>query len=245
MPVLLDRDPPEVVVHDEESACAYLVDETARLPLRLPIARLEGEALDARLASGDRRHGSLLYRPSCPQCSRCEAIRVDVEAFRFGRTHRRVLRKGDARLVVERGVPEVTPERLDLYEKHKRGRNLHAVGEPPIDPISYQRFLVDSCTQSFEMRYLHEGALVGVAIVDRGAASLSAVYCYYDPDYAELSIGTYSILKQIELCRAGGLRHLYLGLYIAESSVMSYKARFLPHERRIDGAWRRFDGATD
>lgn len=241
MPVLLDRDPPEVVVHDEESACAYIAGETARLPLRLPIAHLEGPSFDRRLEGGDRRHGSLLYRPSCPRCRRCEAIRVDVQAFRLGRTHRRVLRRGDASLTIERGVPEVSPERLALYEKHKRERNLHAVGEPPIDAISYQRFLVDSCTRSFELRYLHDGRLVGVAIADRGADALSAVYCYYDPELSDLSIGTYSILKQIELCRAGGLRHLYLGLYIADSPVMSYKARFLPHERLVGGAWQRFE----
>lgn len=142
---------------------------------------------------------------------------------------------------MQRGLPEVSPERLALYEKHKRGRKLHVAGEPPIDAMSYQRFLVDTCARSFEMRYLLDGELVGVAIVDRGATSLSAVYCYFDPDYPELSIGTYSILKQLALCQAGGLRHLYLGLYIADCSVMAYKARFLPHERLVDGEWRRFD----
>ena len=44
-----------------------------------------------------------------------------------------------------------------------------------------------------------------------------------------------------EACRAWGLRYLYLGLYVADCRHLAYKARFLPHERLIQGEWRRFD----
>jgi arginine-tRNA-protein transferase len=37
-----------------------------------------------------------------------------------------------------------------------------------------------------------------------------------------------------------GLRYLYLGLYIAESLHMRYKARFVPHQRLLDGKWLEF-----
>ncbi|HYJ08439.1 MAG TPA: arginyltransferase, partial [Polyangiaceae bacterium] len=77
-------------------------------------------------------------------------------------------------------------------------------------------------------------------IVDRSSEALSAVYCYYDPAHERLGLGTYSILKQLELCRMWGLRYLYLGLYIAESVHMRYKARFQPHERLLDGRWVEF-----
>ena len=48
-------------------------------------------------------------------------------------------------------------------------------------------------------------------------------------------------MKQLELCRTWGLRYLYLGLYIRECPSMAYKSRYLPHERRISGRWRRFE----
>ena len=61
-------------------------------------------------------------------------------------------------------------------------RGLHHDGGP-ITPAGYATVLADSCCESFELRYLVGGNLIGVAIVDRGEQSLSAVYCYYDPVY--------------------------------------------------------------
>jgi arginine-tRNA-protein transferase len=101
----------------------------------------------------------------------------------------------------------------------------------------YESFLVESCCPTFEIRYHRCGQLIGVAICDRGAESLSAVYTYFDPDFGRLSPGQFSILKQIELCQQWRMRYLYLGYYIAESKHMAYKANFTPHERFIDGCW--------
>lgn len=208
--------------------------------MRLPTRALAPEELDARLADGDRRHGPFLYRPSCPGCQACEAIRLDVTDFDFTGSHRRVLRKGDRVFTVEIGDPVADEERLALYDLHKRGRDLMNGSSETLDIKGYEGFLVDRCVRSFELRYRHEGKLVGVAVTDRGEESLSAVYCLWNPEYSKLSLGTYSILKQVELCRTWGVRYLYLGLFIEENEHMRYKARFLPHERFIRGVWQRF-----
>ena len=141
---------------------------------------------------------------------------------------------------MEIGPPEVSPDRLALYERHRRGRGLSGPDRRPIDPKGYRDFLVESCVDTFELRMRHKGRLVGVSITDRGASSLSAVYCCYDPELAKLSLGTYAILKQVELCRRWGMKHLYLGLYVADNAHMRYKARFRPHERLVDGRWTEF-----
>ena len=209
--------------------------------MRLPSRALTPEELDARLAEGDRRHGAFLYRPSCPGCDACEAIRIPIAEFAFSRSQRRALRKGRAALTLELGAPRVDLERLRLYEKHKSGRDLRSGEGEPLSLEGYRGFLVERCVDAVELRYRLDGRLVGVAIADRGARALSAVYCYWDPAQAKLGIGTYSVLEQVELCRRWGIEHLYLGLYIAENRHMSYKARYRPHERLIEGAWRRFE----
>jgi len=241
VPLLADRRPAELLVHDEAEPCPYLPGRVARMPLRLPVRALTHDELDARLAGGDRRHGALFYRPSCDGCDACQAIRIDVTDWRFSRSQRRTLRQGDAALRVSIGPPVVDGERVALYDKHRFGRGLAKADTRPMDSQSYQRFLVDRFCDAFEVRYRMDGELVGVAVTDRGEDSLSAVYCFYDPDVSAVGIGTYSILKQVQIAQERRHRYLYLGLYIEDCPPMAYKARFLPHERRIHGRWRRFD----
>lgn len=237
---LIPNIPPEVVVLDEEETCTYLPDRMARQPLRMPIRFLTRPELDARLDAGDRRYGRFLYSQKCPSCRACEALRVDVEKFKPSRTQRRVQSKGDQLFRIEIGPVICDDERVALFSKHETERGLRRRSEP-ISAEGYARFLVDTCAEGFELRYLHEGALAGVAILDRADDALSAVYTYYDPALNKASPGVYSILAQIELCKRWGLRWLYLGLYVGACKELAYKADYLPHERRIDGAWTRFD----
>jgi arginine-tRNA-protein transferase len=232
--------PPEIVVHDAEEPCPYLPDRRARRPLRYPVRRLGPAEFDLRLEAGDRRTGPLLYNQACPTCTACEALRVDVRAFAPSRAQRRAKAKGDAAVEVQLGPIEVGAARLALYRAHESGRGLDHDGRPPIDAAGYESCFALTCVDGFEIRYFVDGQLAGVAITDRGARSLSAVYTYWNPAHAALSLGTYSILTQIALAAREGLDWVYLGLAIAGNHSMAYKLAFMPHERRIDGLWRRF-----
>ena len=232
--------PPEWLLHDAPGPCVYLDGRTARLPLRLPSRQLSRAEFARRLEDGDRRQGVLLYRPACQDCQACEPIRIPVADFRPNRTQRRVVRRGDEELSIEIGRPELTLEKVALYNRHKIERGL-VVGEDLVDAVGYEQFLVETCVDTIEIRYRHRGALVGVAISDRAVDALSAVYFFFDPDYADLSPGTYSILKQLGLCQEWGLKHLYLGLYVAGCHSLAYKANYTPHQRRIDGRWLQFE----
>lgn len=229
--------PPELVVHDHPSHCPYLPDRPARMPLRLPARSLRADELDQRLAAGDRRQGVVLYRTECPDCNACVPLRLDVARFVPSRTHRRTITKGDRELVIELGPPVLDERRVQLYNRHKLLRGL---GDETglIDQDGYQAFLVETCCDTFEMRFYSERTLIGVAIVDRGFTSLSAMYCFYEPDLQKYSIGTYAILKQLELCKQWGMHYLYLGLYVEGSPTMAYKAKFFPHQQRRGGRWQ-------
>lgn len=234
------------IVYDELDRCPYLVGNVARLPLRVPARPLTPAEVDGALDAGDRRQGVFLYRPMCPACRACEAIRLPVLDFRPSATHRRLLRRGDETFRMEIGTPTADLARATLYMRHKWGRGLTTDDDtddtPDVD--TYAAFLVETCCPSLEFTLWDGDRLVAVAVADRGVDSLSAVYCCFDPAYARYSPGTYVILKQWQHCLSERMSHLYLGLYVEQSRHLAYKALFLPHERRIDGAWRRFDRAT-
>jgi arginine-tRNA-protein transferase len=230
----------EPVVYDAPDDCPYLPGRTSRLPLRYPLAKLSPSQFDERLAQGDRRSGQYLYRPTCPGCRACESLRVEVAHFQPNATQRRTLRRGDSLLQTRIGPAVVDEARVTLFNKHRHGRDL-ARYDRDIDLAGYESFLVETCCDTIELSYWLGNELVGVATSDRGAEAMSAVYFYFDPEHGRLSPGVYNVLKQIELCCRWRVKFLYLGFHIAGSQHMAYKAQYLPHERLIDGAWRRFE----
>jgi leucyl-tRNA---protein transferase len=231
----------EVIAFDSPHPCSYLPAQTALLPLRFQRQQLTADEFDACLAAGDRRTGRFLYRTSCPACQACEPIRLDLDSFRPNETQRREWRKGNGLLTVTIGPPKVDAARVVLFNLHQFGRRLKESDDDLIDAESYRQFLTSSCCRTLEFAYYHGEKLVAVAIADAGRTSLSAVYCYYNPAFRGVSLGTYSVLRQAEYCRQTNRRYLYLGFYIAESPRMVYKARFHPHQRLIGREWLNFD----
>ncbi len=231
----------EVLFLDQPEPCPYLSGKVARLPLRQPLSPLSGPELDTRLAGGDRRCGTLLYRTRCSGCRDCEPIRIRVDQFRPSATQRRVYRNGERSIVTSIGSPVADASRVALYNKHRHLRGLDDASAK-ITLRGYQDFLIESCCETLEICYRVDDEIAAVAIADRGEQALSAVYCFFDPRYSKQSLGVYSVLKQVELAASWSLEFVYLGLYVADSSHMNYKAAFRPHERLIDGRWQEFGG---
>ena len=237
---LLKTSPPELIVYDRSTDCPYLSGCVSRLPLRYPVRPLSRSELAQRLAAGDRREGKLLYRPECSGCTECVPIRLNVDLIRPSRTQRRTFRRINQSLRTELAPVEADEGHVSLYNAHRIRRGLGAP-KKVITRDDYELMFVETCCESFELRYWYGAELVGVAIMDRAQDGLSAVYSYYDPDRPSMSLGTFSILKQVELCQRWGLRYLYLGFYVADNTHMRYKSRFKPNERLIRGRWTLVD----
>ena len=101
----------------------------------------------------------------------------------------------------------------------------------------YQHFLLHSNVSTNLYEFRLDGRLQMVSLVDQLVDGLSSVYTFFEPNLAGASLGTYSILWQIERCQALKLPYLYLGYWIAESRKMAYKATFRPIEGLIAGRW--------
>jgi arginyl-tRNA--protein-N-Asp/Glu arginylyltransferase len=228
------------VVSDDTDVCLYLPHQLARMPLQVPTSKLTPEQLDQMLAVGYRRSGWFFYKTQCPKCAACEPLRLEVDQFQASRSQRRAQKRGDRFLQTRIGPPSIDARRLELFNRHRSERQL-SQGDGPVDLSDYQAYLVNSYTAVLELSLWLEEKLIAVSITDVGNDSLSAVYCYFDPDHAEFNPGTYAILQQLNLARVRGFRWLYLGLMVAANSHLKYKANFRPHQRLIAGQWQVFD----
>lgn len=182
-------------------------------------------ALGRLLALGFRRAGRMFYRPACGECQECVSLRVDVNLFSPTGDQRRALRK-NRDVELEIGMPRFADEKFALYAKFVRERY-------PCDDLSlpgYHRYFLEHFGNTREFRYRVGGTLVGLGIVDLVADAVSSVYFFFDPAQSTRSLGTYSVLREIDFCRQSGRRYVYLGFRVAGCRAMRYKSLFRPHE---------------
>ena len=229
----------EQVVYDSVESCPYLDGEEMRTPLRYQIINPTPSEFDTSLSDGNRRVGRMFYKTECPSCNACEPIRVPVQQFHPSKSQRRVLRKNED-ITMRMDVAHCTAEKLALYNKHKLQRNL-AKNEAKMGTTGYNHWFSNTCVDSREFQYFLGDQLIGVSILDFGLQDISSVYFFFDPDFEERSLGTFSALFEIDWMKQQGMRHYYLGLYVAKCSRLNYKARFIPHQRLIAGEWLSFE----
>ncbi len=231
-----------------ESPCEYFQDGRAsRLELCLPENCTAKELYDGLSTIGFRRQGSFVYRTRCTDCTLCMPSRVPADRFRPDRTMKKILAR-NADLSV-RYVPDAKPteEYFALYRQYIAARH----GGSSMQDFSYESFgeaLFASCAATGVLEYRLKDRLLIAAIIDVMPHGLSAVYTFYSPDFPRRSLGTYSILKEIELAAARGSgQFLYLGYWIPGLKGMKYKERFRPFEIFRDGEWKEFspEGQTE
>lgn len=222
--------------------CPYLSGAPSWKVAEFSTRELPPGAYEHLLSRGFRRSGTSFYRTTCEGCDRCIPIRIDVGSFAPTKSQRRVGRI-NARTVFsydDRGLG-FREDRFRLYEGYCRDRH----GRPP-DPeegaLSYLAFLVESplgvvAVTEYSVPSGESISLAGNGYLDVLPDGLSSIYFVWSSNVARLSMGTYSILREIELCRSLGKRWYYLGFWVPGSRVMDYKADFGPAEIAREGEW--------
>lgn len=228
----------EQIVYQEVDPCPYLEGQDSKTPLRYQFQQLNGEQTDHSFQKGDRRVGRMLYHTQCPSCNECEPIRVHVHDFSPSKSQRRILRKNED-VKVEMTGSSCSKQKLELYNRHKTVRGLNKK-ETALTKTGYDNWFARSCLDTRELHYSIGDQLVGVSVLDFGEKDISSVYFFFDPDFSDRSLGTFSALFEILWMKAQKRRFYYLGLYVEDCSRLNYKARFYPHQRRVVDSWREF-----
>jgi len=224
-----------------EDTCPYFTDgRSSRTAFVYPDRPLEPPEFEAAIQLGMRRSGSLLYRPLCTGCRKCQPYRVAVATFKMSDSQRRVWKRCEGKFEVGLARPSLEAEKLQLYQRY--GEFQHDKGDA--DPGSYGEFLVDSIADTHEVtwRLKDSGRLAAVSIVDILPTGLSSVYSYWEPELQDWSLGTYTALFEIELCRRNELPYYYLGFLVPGARTMNYKAKYGPGEVWDGENWLELPG---
>jgi arginine-tRNA-protein transferase len=217
---------------EKPRACAYLGAKQATLDLRLMLD-VSPEEMDVLLERGWRRFGPVYFRPTCAGCDECVSLRVVTNRFRPNQSQRRAQR-ACSRLRRVVGAPRLDAQRLALYAKWHASREQARGWEP--NPQNRERYALEfafghPCAR--EAAFYDDdagGRLVGVSLFDVTPRAISAVFFYYDPDYARLSLGTGNVVSLVDEARSAGQPYVYLGYRVAGCASLAYKASFRPHE---------------
>ena len=214
--------------------CSYLPEQRSSLE-HLVMKDVTPEEYERLLVRGWRRFGPMYFRPACQACTRCVSLRIPTATFEPNRSQRRA-RAACAHLRVEVGPPRVDEARLALYHAwHAEREQTREWNASPLGPRDYFLQFAFPHPAAREVAYYDDAAeggprLVGLGLCDETPRAWSAVYFFYDPAYARASPGSANVVFQVELARARGIPHVYLGYRVEECASLRYKGTFRPHE---------------
>ncbi len=141
------------------------------------------------------------------------------------------------------------PEKLALFQRYERVVHSHSVTEEGFrdlflsstiemtpsehdESITFGTFL-----RCFRLREAGQtvGKLIGFSLIDVLPTGLSSCYFVRDPDYASLSLGTYSMMHEIEWLRRAAdrvpsMQHYFLGFFTPRCPKVRYKLEVAPCE---------------
>jgi leucyl-tRNA---protein transferase len=209
--------------------CSYLPEQRAALEYRLMVD-VSPEELESLLLRGWRRFGPAYFRPACSPCGECRSIRLDVHRFDPSRSQRKAQNRMERfRLVM--GRPRLDEARLKLHEAWHQTRESARGWEPTqLSEDEYATQFAFPSTTGREMAWYDGEQLVALGLVDVTRNCVSAAYFFYQPSIAKLSPGVANVLACVELARAQGQSHVYLGYRVEGCVSLTYKASFRPHE---------------
>lgn len=184
---------------------------------------------------------------------RVVCLRIDLQKFEFSKSQRKCLRRNaDLRVWVKN--LEIKQEHIELFEQHARRFRHNA-------PVSiggfFSRFShrVPSFGLEFDV-FSASGDLIAASFGHCGFRSFAANYAMFDERFAYRSLGTYTMLLEIEYARRIGKRYYYPGFVYDIPSEFDYKLNFnaleyfdwwgnwYPIERMAVRNWREAWGQT-
>ncbi|MCC6460132.1 MAG: hypothetical protein IT260_06660 [Saprospiraceae bacterium] len=198
-----------------------IVDESIEM---LP---MEPAQFDSFLYQGWRLLGYSVIRHNFAICRgricRTIPLRIRLDApLNFSKSQRQLLRR-NSDLKYRCAPIQLTPEKEQLFLKHtERFRDRQ--------PLSVYSFLnphsYEIPVSGMEFSIYEQGKLIACSYFHIGETAISATYCFFDPASDRRSLGTYTMLLELQLAQQFGKQYYYHGYCYDVPSQFDYKLNF-------------------
>lgn len=237
---------------EENKSCSYIDSQLSDIRYKY-MSRCDSATHYKMIERGWRRFGYVHFTPECKNCYECKTIRINVENFNFTSSHKRIINKNkDLKIYIQK--PTISLEHLTLFNKYHAF--MSEKKDWPINTISaqeYQSSYIDGAsTYGKEILYFLDDKLVCVSLSDILVDGVSAIYCYYDHDYQERSLGKFSILTQLNMTKLAKIPYMFLGYWIQDHYSMGYKEDYAPFDvlqnrPNLDEEciWEKYEGKNE
>ncbi|MDX2304537.1 MAG: hypothetical protein NW226_17145 [Microscillaceae bacterium] len=201
--------------------------------------------LDKYLASGWFRSAPMLYRSQLI-CLEEEVfstvnIRIKLENYEFRKSLRKIITRNDKlfRAEIKRFSLNQAKDRLYQQQKHRfKGFIFDTLQQ------FFYANLEDSVFDTYEVAVYDGDALVAVSFFDCGKNSLASILGLYDQNYEKYSLGTYTMLLEIDYGIRTGRKYYYPGYVLDKPSIFDYKLRLASEDMEYynwKGRWKPMD----
>ncbi len=168
-------------------------------------------------------------------------IRAKLKNYHFSRSSRKLLSQNKQRFTHTIGkITTIDQHKERLYQQQKERFEIFIMDNLSVFLYDYIR-QEDSVFDTYEVCVYDGDKLVAVSFFDVGAQSVASLLGLYDADYQKDSLGTYTLLLEIEFAKAHHFTCFYPGYVILSEKgyAFEYKLRLENLQfRDAQGVWK-------
>ena len=189
---------------------------------------LSAARLDRYLAGGWFRNCRMLFRTKLLCLDKdfysVVNIRLKLKGYKPSKSLRKILKQNDKRFEIIIRPAFIDSEKEQLYQTHKTRFKGFLYGS--LEDFFYGEFYWDrEIFDTYEVCVYDDIKLVALSYFDKGNESTASLLGVFHPDYNKYSLGTYTMLKEVEYVLEEGIKYYYPGYILNKNTAFDYKLR--------------------
>jgi leucyl-tRNA---protein transferase len=148
-------------------------------------------------------------------------LRSNLQKYQFSKSQRKMIRRLDQLYDVRISKLQLTEEHELLYQEYldiAQGERADTI-EGILGDVEGLIF------QSMQIEIRHNGRLIGFSVFDCGANSIESIVGVYHPEFAEQSIGIYTMFLEVRYAIENDFSYYYIGYFTPYFPAFDYKLR--------------------